>query len=332
MLKRIEITGRKTNIFLLCIFFLFLISSSIIAQSLDIPSSKGGISFGNSKYFNGLRFNFRDSEVDKINGLNVTLWTAKNNNQAVVNGFSLGIAPSAGSLNGLNIGFGGVAAGRSLNGISLGVLGIGSGNEMSGIMIGGLGAGSGGNVRGIVLGGLGAGSGGNIQGIGLGLLGVGAGGNLSGVMIGGIGVGAGGDANGIMISGLGAGVGGNFNGLGIGGIGMGCGGHLKGVAIGGIYVGAPKLTGLIIGGLGTYGKDITGAALALGAVIIEDGTFKGGALSAFNFIKGEQRGVTLGIVNYAYRLHGIQIGLINYVRDNPFLLKIMPLINFNFRE
>ena len=49
-----------------------------------------------------------------------------------------------------------------------------------------------------------------------------------------------------------------------------------------------------------------------------------------NGIKGKQTGVSLGIVNYAYELKGIQIGLINYVRENPKYLKVLPLINARF--
>ena len=83
------------------------------------------------------------------------------------------------------------------------------------------------------------------------------------------------------------------------------------------------------GGIG--GEDITGVAVAIGTVrIVNDGTFKGLAISAFNHIKGTQKGVAIGIVNYAYRLKGIQIGLINIVRDNPKGRKALPIININF--
>jgi hypothetical protein len=329
-------------------FLLFTLSSSLLfTQSLDIPASEWGISFGNSKRFTGLRINFRDRNVQEIKGINVTLWTPKHNEQAKVTGISLGILPGGGDMRGLNLGIAGVGADKKLCGISLGLLGAGSGGDISGVAIGGLGAGSGGDITGIVIGGLGAGSGGNIKGIilgglgagagenmsgfGMGLLGIGAGDDISGIFIGGLGVGAGGNGKGILIGGVGAGTGDNFSGFGFGLVGMGCGDHLQGIAIGGIGAGAPKVTGLAIGGVGVGGKEFTGAAFAIGTVRIENnGVFKGGALSAFNQIKGRQNGITFGIVNYAYELHGIQIGLINYVRDNPLLLKMMPLINFNF--
>jgi hypothetical protein len=331
------------------VLMVFFLCSSLLAQSLDIPASTWGISFGNSKKFTGLRFNFRDSHVDEIKGLNVTLWTPKENEQSRVTGISFGVIPGGGTMRGLNLGIAGVGADKRLCGISLGLLGVGSGGEMRGIMVGGLGAGGGGNVtglavgglgvgtggnlKGIMFGGLGAGSGGNMSGIGIGLIGVGSGSDLTGLMIGGIGAGAGGDAKGIILGGIGAGAGGDFTGFGFGLIGVGAGGHLKGIAVGGVGAGAPEVTGLVIGGIGAGALDFTGAALALGFVKIDNnGMLKGGSVSAFNYIKGTQRGITLGIVNYAYELHGIQIGLINYVRDNPILFKIMPLVNFNLSD
>jgi len=36
------------------------------AKSLDIPSPRWGISFGNLKGLTGLRFNFRDSQVWRV--------------------------------------------------------------------------------------------------------------------------------------------------------------------------------------------------------------------------------------------------------------------------
>jgi hypothetical protein len=349
MISNIIFLSKKMKYLFLSFLLFTLCFSLLFAQSLDIPSSEWGISFGNSKRFTGLRINFRDRNVEEIKGINLTLWTPKHNEQAKVTGISLGMLPGGGYIKGLNLGIAGIGADKQLSGISLGLFGAGSGGDIKGVVIGGLGAGAGGNITGIVIGGLGAGSGGNIKGIifgglgagagenldgfGMGLLGIGAGDDISGIFIGGLGAGAGGNGKGILIGGIGAGTGGNFSGLGFGLIGMGCGNHLQGIAIGGVGAGAPKVTGLAIGGVGAGGQEFTGAAIAIGTVRIENnGVFKGGALSAFNMIKGRQNGITFGIVNYTYELHGIQIGLINYVRDNPLLLKIMPLINFNFND
>ena len=70
---------------------------SLLAQSLDIPSKKWGVSFGNSKDWNGLRFNFRDSRVRRVNGINFTLWLPrKDNRDVIISGLPLGVIPGGG--------------------------------------------------------------------------------------------------------------------------------------------------------------------------------------------------------------------------------------------
>jgi hypothetical protein len=66
---------------------------------------------------------------------------------------------------------------------------------------------------------------------------------------------------------------------------------------------------------------------------IEDrGRFRGASAAGFNYVKGEQRGLTIGVVNYARQLHGVQIGVVNYARNNPPGLRVLPLINVNLSE
>jgi hypothetical protein len=50
-----------------------------------------------------------------------------------------------------------------------------------------------------------------------------------------------------------------------------------------------------------------------------------------NHIKGEQRGLTIGIVNTAEILNGVQIGLINRAANNPPGLRYLPIVNVNVR-
>ena len=88
---------------------------------------------------------------------------------------------------------------------------------------------------------------------------------------------------------------------------------------------------MTIAGFAAGAERISGVTASAGMIKIENnGKYQGLAVSAFNHIKGEQVGLSLGILNYAYRLHGVQIGLINYVKENPVLFRYMPLINFNF--
>ncbi|MFW5972964.1 MAG: hypothetical protein ACOCTG_03150, partial [Bacteroidota bacterium] len=58
------------------LFFLtlycFLPLSSVAQASLDLTVDDYGLSFGDSRRVNGLRFNFRDRHLDRVNGINVT--------------------------------------------------------------------------------------------------------------------------------------------------------------------------------------------------------------------------------------------------------------------
>jgi hypothetical protein len=133
-------------------------------KALNIPFKKYGISIGNSKEFNGLRLNFSDRFVWKINGVNITLWPDRtqsfsqwyNGNAhygSAINGLSIGFMPLAGSLNWVNFGilaigaspgnltgfsFGGIASGANIiNGFSLSGL-ITQSNNISGVALSGL--------------------------------------------------------------------------------------------------------------------------------------------------------------------------------------------------
>ena len=327
---------------------LLFTSLQISAQSFDIPSSRWGLSFGNSEKFNGLRINWRDKNVEQINGINITLWIADSNRTATVNGLSLGLVmPEAAYLKGIQIGGLGVAAKKGITGITVGLLGAGSGGKITGLTFGGLGVGSGGGINGLAIGGLGVGSGGNLRGVALGGLGIGSGGQVTGVMLGGLGVGAGGDVTGLLFGGLGVGsggdmtgiqvgglavgAGGEITGLSIGGLGVGSGEQMRGIAIGGIGVGAPRISGLAIGGIGVGGKEIKGVALAAGFIRIADhGYFKGLSAGAFSYIKGRQNGLSIAIVNYAEELNGVQLGLINIAKNNPDFFRILPVMNLHF--
>lgn len=153
---------------------------SLLAQSLDIPSKKWGLSFGNSKEWTGLRFNFRDSRVRRVDGVNFTLWMPrKDNKDAVISGLSLGVIPGGGHVRGIQIGLLGVSAEANLAGLNIGGLGVGAGDNLTGINIGGLGVGAGENVAGVCIGGLGVGAGGDLKGLAFGGLGVGAGENVT---------------------------------------------------------------------------------------------------------------------------------------------------------
>ena len=77
---------------------------------------------------------------------------------------------------------------------------------------------------------------------------------------------------------------------------------------------------------------MTGAVLAPAYFRIEsDGRLTGVSASAFNYIKGEQHGLSIGIFNYARRLFGVQLGLLNYAKNNPVPFRLLPLLNVHLR-
>ncbi len=88
---------------------LFVFAQTVSSQSLDLTVKNTGISFGDSPRINGIRFNYRDSNMRKVNGVNVTLWQPYEPAQGAVNGIALGL-PSTGA--------------KEINGAAIGVLGV----------------------------------------------------------------------------------------------------------------------------------------------------------------------------------------------------------------
>jgi hypothetical protein len=47
-------------------------------------------------------------------------------------------------------------------------------------------------------------------------------------------------------------------------------------------------------------------------------------------VRGRQRGLTIGLFNYATHLSGAQLGLLNYAGNNPRFLRLLPGLNLSF--
>ena len=81
---------------------------------------------------------------------------------------------------------------------------------------------------------------------------------------------------------------------------------------------------------GALGVDVdAGTKLAI-RIDGDDGRFEGVAIAGFSQIKGRQEGWTIGVVNYARELRGVQIGLINIARSNPSGTRVLPIFNKDF--
>jgi len=329
-------------------------------QGLGIPTKTTFLGFGNLPKFTGVRLNWKDRNVQQVNGINVTAWIPKDEDamEGTINGISIGAPLAAnGSIHGIGVGIFGVGARRNLYGINAGGLGVGAGGNVKGINVGGLGVGSGGNLLGINVGGLGVGSGGRVTGINVGGLGVGSGSNLYGINVGGLGVGAGGNVSGISVGGLGVGSGGTVKGisiaiLGVGagesitginiaGVGVGAGKSVNGLSIAGVGVGSPVLRGVVISAA-AGGNNVSGFMIVPGYFRVGDkknygdegdsgATMKGVSISAFNQTFGNFNGVSIGVVNWTRSQRGLQLGLINIVKSNPPGLRVLPIFNTSFK-
>ena len=126
---------------------------------------------------------------------------------------------------------------------------------------------------------------------------------------------------------LGVGARDKIEGIDIGGVGVGGGGDVVGLSIGGVGVGAQRLEGIILSGIGAGAETARAGVLAPFYFKIEKGgEFTGGSISAYNRILGRQHGLTIGLINYARALDGVQLGLIN-ILDRPTGRRVTVLVN-----
>jgi hypothetical protein len=150
--------------------------------ALNLTVAGSGISIGNSARVNGLRINWSDRGLERVNGVNLTLWKPNKHLSGVINGAAIGIAgPGASEINGLAVGLAGTVTDRRMRGIAIAGLGAVAQGSISGIALGGLGAVAQGSVTGLLVGGLGAVVQGDVRGVAISGLGTVAQGDLAGV-------------------------------------------------------------------------------------------------------------------------------------------------------
>jgi hypothetical protein len=323
---------------LLPILLLFVYAPVVHAQSLDIPIKGYGISFGNSKNFTGLRFNWADSGVEQINGLNLTFGfslkalegprespsgVSLNYERGEYNGISFGlIATIAEELNGLHIGALGLVS-RKANGMIGGMV-VGS-DELNGLAVSGMYMGK--TIKGISISFAGT-IADEAYGISL---------NFFGHKFR--------KAKGIFISTLWGWIEEELTGISVG-------------LLADRYwrtnpEGAKRMTGLVVAWT-PWGRELNGImlglvevagyeinGLAFGGITVNPRKYTaGGELSTLNingiaiaggFVKANRmNGISIALVNYAEELNGIQIGLVNIAKNNPAALQILPGINAHF--
>ena len=79
------------------------------AQSLDLTLRDYGIAIGDSRVTHGIRLNFADRHLERVDGLNLTLWRGRNPERSRAYGLAVGLAgPELGMLRGVGVGLAGV--------------------------------------------------------------------------------------------------------------------------------------------------------------------------------------------------------------------------------
>ncbi|MCF6404683.1 hypothetical protein L3C95_17430 [Chitinophaga filiformis] len=127
---------RSTFLALLFIVLFPILASaeidSLPGKYLSLGSKKAGICFGNSRVYNGFRFNLMNKQVKILNGFDFTLLDLDEDDNKASNGISIGVlCKIQAQNNGLSIGglFNGA---QRENGIML-ALAMGGGNRLNGI-------------------------------------------------------------------------------------------------------------------------------------------------------------------------------------------------------
>jgi hypothetical protein len=297
----------------------------------------------------GLRLAFRSRELERVVGVNVTAWMPHKPTTGQVNGLAVGIIGTGGEyVTGIAVAPAMITARTRLSGIAASGIGIASAGEarailvsgigtavaqdLTGISISGIGSAVGGSARGIIASGLGAAVAGEFKGIAVGGLGVAVSSTATGLMAVGVGGAVGGAFRGIAVGGLGFGGGGSMTGLSVAGLGIGVGGDLKGITVAGLGAGVGgKTSGLALAGIGVATSEAHAIVIAPGFFRAKrsDGDAKatGVFVATVNAVQGEQRGLSIGVVNFARSLKGVQLGVLNIVADgrSP---RILPLANW----
>ncbi|HET7249067.1 MAG TPA: hypothetical protein VFI79_04420, partial [Gemmatimonadales bacterium] len=158
-------------------------------HALNIGVSGVGLSIGNSRRWTGVRINFQDNQVERVNGIGVTIWAAKYNEGMELNGLALGLAgPVGGRFTGVTIGGAGAVADQEFRGVTVAGLGVVSNGDMKGVNLSGLGTVANRDMWGVNAAGLGLVANGRMDGINLGGLAAVANGRMRGLNVGGLAV------------------------------------------------------------------------------------------------------------------------------------------------
>jgi hypothetical protein len=117
-----------------------------------------------------------------------------------------------------------------------------------------------------------------------------------------------------------------MSGIGVAGLATVAEREIHGLGIAGLATASERFAGIGIAGLAVAtGEEMRGIALAGG--VTGAGDLVGLAIAPYNRYEGVQRGLTIGLFNWATELRGVQIGLLNRADNNPAPFRWLPLVN-----
>ena len=305
-------------------------SSDASYVHLPIGLKESGISIGNSRRWNGLRLNVSDHAVEEVNGINLGVWDFHKPAVERMRGIDLGLKNRVVEGRGLSLGLIGIEGEVELRGVHVSGLGTVSEGDIGGLGLGGLAVVAGEDLYGIHAGGLAVVSQGEQRGLTLGGLAVVSQEAQSGIQVGGLAVVSQGAQRGLGLGGLAVVSQEDQLGIRAGGLAVVSGANLSGLSMAGLAcVSGADLRGVALSGIATIAVgDIDGVAGAL--LSTHSRNLDGVAFSGYNRIDGHQTGLSIGIFNRTRSLHGVQIGLLNYVKENPAWLRWLPIVNARF--
>ena len=294
---------------------------------------------------NGLALGIVSPSADRIRGIALTPG-------AVLTGTSMegvnlaGLAlVSQGSVSGINVAGLAVVGQDDITGLNLTLLGLVSQGSITGISFGGLATVSQRSMNGFGFGGLATIAQGDVNGFSIGGLATVAQGDVTGFSFGGLATVAHGAVTGITVGGLATVAQGGVSGFSLGGLAVVGQEDISGISVGGVAVVGEKSISGITGTLGQIQTKGSVSGLNVAGYKIDARTVKGANITAiwtetenigyftvgaYNRTYDTQTGLTIGLLNHAHNLAGIQIGLMNIVETNPEGLRYLPILNVKF--
>jgi hypothetical protein len=312
-----------------------LASSASAQASIDLTVGNIGLAVGDVPRVIGVRLNYTDRRLERVDGLNVTI--AGGTPSGTVNGVELGlVAATLGTTNGLALGTFSLRAAERVRGIALSglVVDVGQKGTRPTNGRGGVPARSGtpasGGIDGIAVAGLAVNVGNRLRGVGVApfiivngttsqIDGIAVSGLTGAHRIRGIALGALGTnsahVTGIAIGGVGVKVDSSLTGIGLASLAVGDKGtRLRGIAGSGLASGFREATGIVGSGVSANAATLRGLIVAGVRTAVTDAN--GFALAGvITQVRGRSAGLTAAPIVLANQLRGVGVGAVLGARD-----------------